>query len=63
MRGCLSSTSFSILINGNAKGWVKATKGLRQEDPLPPFIITIATDVLSRMMLKTNAKGHYSGQV
>ena len=22
MRGCLSSTSFAVLVNGNAKGWV-----------------------------------------
>ncbi|KAL6334623.1 hypothetical protein AAG906_019476 [Vitis piasezkii] len=29
--GCLSSSSFAILVNGNAKGWVKASRGLRQE--------------------------------
>ncbi|RVW25924.1 hypothetical protein CK203_095970 [Vitis vinifera] len=28
MRGCLSSSSFAILVNGNAKGWVKASRGL-----------------------------------
>ncbi|RVW89273.1 hypothetical protein CK203_032670 [Vitis vinifera] len=27
MRGCLSSSSFAILVNGNAKGWVKASRG------------------------------------
>ncbi|RVX22450.1 putative ribonuclease H protein [Vitis vinifera] len=26
MRGCLSSSSFAILVNGNAKGWVKASR-------------------------------------
>ena len=26
MRGCLSSISYAILVNGNAKGWVKATR-------------------------------------
>ncbi|KAL6346450.1 hypothetical protein AAG906_033246 [Vitis piasezkii] len=31
MRGCLSSSSFAILVNGNVKGWVKASRGLRQE--------------------------------
>ncbi|RVW28239.1 hypothetical protein CK203_083670 [Vitis vinifera] len=36
MRGCLSSSSFAILVNGNAKGWVKASRGLRQGDPLSP---------------------------
>ncbi|RVW20591.1 hypothetical protein CK203_115257 [Vitis vinifera] len=30
MRGCLSSVSYAILVNGNAKGWVKASRGLRQ---------------------------------
>ncbi|RVW29274.1 hypothetical protein CK203_113578 [Vitis vinifera] len=27
MRGCLSMVSYAILVNGNAKGWVKATRG------------------------------------
>ncbi|RVW44240.1 Transposon TX1 uncharacterized 149 kDa protein [Vitis vinifera] len=28
IRGCLSSVSFAILVNGNAKGWVKASRGI-----------------------------------
>ena len=38
IRRCLSSSSFAILVNGNAKGWVKASRGLRQGDPLSPFL-------------------------
>ena len=38
MRGCLSSVSYAILVNGNAKGWVKAARGLRQGNPLSPFL-------------------------
>ena len=34
MRGCLSLATFAILVNGNAKAWVKAFRGLRQGDPL-----------------------------
>ncbi|RVW30590.1 hypothetical protein CK203_086057 [Vitis vinifera] len=30
MSGCLSSVSYAVLVNGNTKGWVKASRGLRQ---------------------------------
>ena len=61
MRGCLSSISFAILVNGNAKGRVKASRGLRQGDPLSPFLLTIVVDVLSRMLLKTEERSLLKG--
>ena len=38
MRGRMSSVSYATLVNGNAKGWVKASRGLRQGDPLSHFL-------------------------
>ncbi|RVW36395.1 putative mitochondrial protein [Vitis vinifera] len=61
IRGCLSSSSFAILVNGNAKGWVKAFRGLRQGDPLSPFLFTLVADVLSRLMIRAEETGITEG--
>ena len=61
MRGCLSSVTFTVLVNGNAKRWIKATKGLRQGDPLSHILFTIIVDVLSRMMLRANERSLLEG--
>ena len=61
MKGCLSSMSFVVLVNGNVKGWIKATKGLRQGDPLSPFLFTIVADALSRMMIRAEERGLFEG--
>ena len=61
MRGCLSSVSYAILVNRNAKGWVKVSRGLRQGDPLSPFLFTIVPDVLSRMLLRAEERSMLEG--
>ncbi|RVW59655.1 putative ribonuclease H protein [Vitis vinifera] len=55
------AVSYAILVNGNAKGWVKASRGLRQGDPLSPFLFTIVADVLSRMLLKAEERSLLEG--
>lgn len=61
MSGCLSSVSYAILVNGSAKGWVKASRGLRQGDPLSPFLFTLVTDVLSRMLMRAKERNMMEG--
>lgn len=55
---CVSTVQYEILING-----VKATKfhpgrGLRQGDPLSPFLFIYCSNVLMRLFLKEESKGN-----
>ncbi|RVW92960.1 Transposon TX1 uncharacterized 149 kDa protein [Vitis vinifera] len=42
-------------------GWVKASRGLRQGDPLSPFLFTLVADVLSRLMIRVEETGITEG--
>lgn len=46
---CVSSVSYSLLINGKRSERFVPSRGLRQRDHLSPYFILIA-DVLSRMI-------------
>ncbi|RVW83230.1 hypothetical protein CK203_039628 [Vitis vinifera] len=45
----------------SAKGWVKASRGLRQGDPLSPFLFTLVADVLSRMLMRVEERNMMEG--
>ena len=47
---CITSVSYSILINGVACGNITPTRGLQQRDPLSPTIFLICTEGLSTLI-------------
>ncbi|CAL8992525.1 unnamed protein product, partial [Prunus brigantina] len=63
IRGCLHSVSFSVMINGRPRGKFSATRGIRQGDPLSPFLFTLVIDVLSRLMEKAQECNLVHGMV
>ncbi|XP_021979400.1 uncharacterized protein LOC110875513 [Helianthus annuus] len=59
--GILFSGRGSILVNGATTGEFHYKRGLRQGDPLSPFLFIIAMEALHVMMVKAEATGIFSG--
>ncbi len=58
---CITTTSFSILLNGGSYGFFHLQRGLRQGDPLSPFMFIMGTEVLSRLLLRGENTGQIHG--
>ena len=58
---CVCSVSYSFLINGSPQGSVIPSRGLRQGDPLSPYLFILCTEVLSGLCRKAQENGSLVG--
>ncbi|KAG7591227.1 Reverse transcriptase domain [Arabidopsis thaliana x Arabidopsis arenosa] len=58
---CVRSVTYSVLLNGNSYGFIKPERGIRQGDPLSPFLFILCAEALVHTMNKAEIEGRLTG--
>ncbi|RVW22037.1 putative mitochondrial protein [Vitis vinifera] len=61
IKWCISTASFSVLVNGTSTGFFQSSRGLRQGDPLSPYLFVIVMEVFSCFLKRVVDGGFLSG--
>lgn len=59
MMKCISTASANVLINGSTSGMFNLQRGLRQGDPLSPYLFLIAAEGLDILMTRATSSGMF----
>lgn len=58
---CVSTVSYTVLLNGRTHGFIKPERGIRQGDPMSPFLFIIVAEALVSILNQAEAKGRLQG--
>jgi len=58
---CVKTVNYSVVVNGNVVGKIFPLRGLRQGDPISPYLFIICAEVFSALLQNAQMKGCISG--
>ncbi|XP_043697111.1 uncharacterized protein LOC122647869, partial [Telopea speciosissima] len=57
VKACVTTPMFSVLINGSPAGFFNGGRGIRQGDPLSPYLFTLAMEAFTGIMRRLEIDG------
>ena len=58
---CVSTVSYTVMLNGQTHGFIKPERGIRQGDPMSPFLFILCAEALVHVLNKAEKKGDLHG--
>ena len=58
---CITSVNYKVLMNGEPRGNIVPGRGLRQGDPLSPFMFILCTEALVSLLNQAENQGKITG--
>ncbi|KAK5843486.1 hypothetical protein PVK06_005943 [Gossypium arboreum] len=58
---CVCSVSYSVCLNRDMSDWFTPPRGLRQDDPLSPYLFLICAEGFSTLLIEAKQKGLMRG--